>query len=348
MTKSNSELIVTKENLLKGLNKAISDYQVAALTQKGERVLYSFVKDSSEIKLDYHPTVLPPKKFFFPQQEVILEFNQDGKVSAKIEAKPMVLFGLTPCDLNGLQIITEAFADDHGDPNFLAKREKAVIIGVDCKKICDKDAFCHKLGTHNARDGYDIMLYDYNDSYIVESANSIGEKFVKKYWKTTPATGEEKMIFLKQKELGFSKEKPFKSLGKFPELFEQNRHHPIWEQEGARCLSCGSCINTCPTCFCFDVKDELDLNLEKGKRIRRWDACMLNDFSLVAGGEVFRNRATARLHHRINRKFNFLMKKHERPVCVGCGRCVRACLAEISPRTIAAAIVDEPKMEGQG
>jgi len=97
----------------------------------------------------------------------------------------------------------------------------------------------------------------------------------------------------------------------------------------------------CPTCYCFDVSDELDLNLQGGKRTRKWDACMLSDFAVVAGGENFRHSATERLQHRINRKFNYLMRKHERSVCVGCGRCVRACLADINPQTIAETIADE-------
>jgi ferredoxin len=62
---------------------------------------------------------------------------------------------------------------------------------------------------------------------------------------------------------------------------------------------------------------------------------------VVAGGENFRPETKQRLHHRLDRKFNFLMKKHNQAVCVGCGRCVRACLAEISPKKIVQQIVGE-------
>ena len=99
----------------------------------------------------------------------------------------------------------------------------------------------------------------------------------------------------------------------------------------------------CPTCYCFDVADELALNLKKGERIRRWDACMLSDFAVVAGGENFRPKAKERLKHRIMRKFNYLMKKHGEAVCVGCGRCVRACLADISPKKITETLTGEEK-----
>lgn len=346
MSTKSAELIVTKANLLKGLDRAMNDYQVASLTHKGERVLYDYVTSSNDIELEYQPTVLSPKKFFFPQDEVILEYTNDGQVSAKIEAKPLVLFGLRPCDLNGLKVLTEAFGDDHGDPNYLAKRERAVVIGMDCEKVCDAHAFCFKVQTQNATGGFDIMLYPSGDNFAIEYANDKGREFIDKYFTTDKALGNEIADFQKIKERSFSQEKPFKDLEKFPELFEQNKRHPIWDQEGSRCLSCGSCIMVCPTCYCFDVKDEWQLNLKKGERIRKWDACMLSSFAEITSGENFRHTATGRLHHRINRKFDYLMKKHGIAVCVGCGRCVRACLVEISPKTIAEAINGEKPISG--
>lgn len=338
-----AELIVTKENLLNGLDRALGDYKVAALTHKGERVLYDYVNSSNDIELEYQPTVLSPKKFFFPQDETILEYTNDGQVVAKIEAKPLVLFGIRPCDLNGLKVLTEAFGDDHGDPNYLAKRNQSIVIGIDCKKVCDEHAFCFKVKTQNATGGFDVMLYPAGESFAIECTSDKGREFIEKYLTTAKANGDEITVFQKDKDASFGKEQPFKDLEKFPELFENNKHHPVWDQEGARCLSCGSCIMVCPTCYCFDVKDEWELNFKKGARVRKWDACMLSSFAEISSGENFRHTATGRLHHRINRKFDYLMKKHGMPVCVGCGRCVRACLADISPKTIAEAINGETK-----
>jgi sulfhydrogenase subunit beta (sulfur reductase) len=341
MSTKTSELVITTDNLLQGIDKALIDYQIAALTKKNGQELYDYVTNSGEINLEYQPTVLSPKKFFFPQEEVILEYTPDGKIGAKIEANPLILFGVRPCDLNGFKVLYEAFADDNGDPNYLAKLEKSLNIGIDCKKICDEHAFCFKVGSQNATGGFDVMLYELGNGYAIETASEKGRQFVDKYLTTSKAKGDELSSFRQQKEAGFGKEKPFKNLEKFPETFEKNKHHPVWEQEGSRCLSCGSCIMVCPTCYCFDVKDEWQLNLKKGERKRKWDACMLSSFSTIGSGENFRHKATARLHHRINRKFNFLMQKHGQSVCVGCGRCVRACLAEISPKKIAAAINGE-------
>lgn len=328
---------ITKAALCQGLDKARTDYKIAALTRQAGRTLYGYINDSSEILFEYHPTILPPKKFFFPQEETILEYGDT--VKAKINASPLILFGIRPCDLNGLKLIDEAFAEGHGDPNYLAKREQAIIVGMECDKECDKHSFCSRVNSHNATTGFDLMLYPVGDKFLLKLGTEKGQKFVTKYLTVIPGNSDELKEYLKRKKAALDG-KEFPKLSIFPQLFEKHKEHPVWDEEGSRCLSCGSCIMVCPTCYCFDVVDDSKLNLKGGERKRKWDACMLSSFAVVAGGENFRHEATQRLHHRIDRKFNFLMKKHGQAVCVGCGRCVRACLAEISPRTIAAAIVD--------
>ena len=34
---------------------------------------------------------------------------------------------------------------------------------------------------------------------------------------------------------------------------------PLWEETAHRCLNCGVCTFLCPTCYCFDTYDELDI-----------------------------------------------------------------------------------------
>jgi sulfhydrogenase subunit beta (sulfur reductase) len=334
-------LIASPESLLSGIDKAVADYKVAALTMKGEQAIYDYVTSGKDVDLVYKSTVLSPKKFFFPQDEVILEYTSDGKVAPKIEANPLVLFGIRPCDLNAIKILDESFAEGHGDPNYLDKRNKAIIIGMDCKKVCDEDAFCYKVGAQNIAEGFDAMLYDLGDKYAIGIATEKGAEFFKKYFTTEAADENSIAGFTSEKEAGFAGKTAFKDLEKLPEILEKSKDHPVWKEEGDKCLSCGSCIMVCPTCYCFDVADELALSLKKGERIRRWDACMLSSFAEVAGGENFREAAKNRLQHRIGRKFNYLMKKHGQSVCVGCGRCVRACLAKISPKKIAQALTGE-------
>ena len=334
-------LQAAKGDVLAGLDKASSEYQIAGITKKEGKVLFDIVESSQDLELEYFPTVLSPKKFFFPQEEVFLEYTANGEVNPKIEATPLVLFGIHPCEANAIKIMDEAFSESHGDPNYLAKRDASVVICLDCNEICDDDAFCYKVNSQYAEAGFDLMLHDLGDDYAVTIQTEKGEKFVENYLATKDVDRAAFENFKLSKVKTFSKYTPFRELEKLPEVFEANKDHAIWKEEGDRCLSCGSCIMVCPTCYCFDVADELALNLKAGERIRRWDACMLSNFARVSGGENFREHAEDRLKHRIYRKFDYLMTKHGQSVCVGCGRCVRACLAEISPKKIVQVLTGE-------
>ncbi|PIQ88498.1 MAG: hypothetical protein COV72_08020 [Candidatus Omnitrophica bacterium CG11_big_fil_rev_8_21_14_0_20_42_13] len=99
---------------------------------------------------------------------------------------------------------------------------------------------------------------------------------------------------------------------------------------GKRCVGCGNCTAVCPTCYCFDVLDELDFNLNDGLRYRIWNSCQMDDFARVSGGEDFRPGRDARQRHRYYRKFKYPVDKFNRYFCTGCGRCSRTCMAEIN------------------
>ncbi len=47
-------------------------------------------------------------------------------------------------------------------------------------------------------------------------------------------------------------------------------HSRLWEELGKRCLACGSCTNVCPTCYCFNVTDSMELSGKLATRTRAW------------------------------------------------------------------------------
>jgi ferredoxin len=120
-------------------------------------------------------------------------------------------------------------------------------------------------------------------------------------------------------------------VGELTTLMAQSYENPLWENLADICLACGQCTLVCPTCFCFNVYDEVELSLAEGERRRRWDSCQLDEFARVAGGENFREHQAARLRHRFMRKGRYLMEKYGELGCTGCGRCARSCLVDISP-----------------
>ena len=115
------------------------------------------------------------------------------------------------------------------------------------------------------------------------------------------------------------------------ELLEDAYDHPVWQEYASLCFSCGSCNLVCPTCYCFDVRDEVNWDLASGERVRVWDGCMLADFATVAGNLNFRKDRLARFRHRYYRKGKYVPAKIGGQIaCVGCGRCITACVANIA------------------
>ena len=74
----------------------------------------------------------------------------------------------------------------------------------------------------------------------------------------------------------------------------------------------------------------MELDLERGKRKRTWDGCLLKEFTLVGSGEIFRETPTNRYRHRYFRKGMYLPMRYGFVACVGCGRCGTQCLADIA------------------
>ena len=113
-------------------------------------------------------------------------------------------------------------------------------------------------------------------------------------------------------------------------LMDAFHEDPFWEELGGRCLSCTACSAVCPTCFCFDIRDTLDPTGHGAPRAR---VGRLHVAAVRAGGgrPQLPPRRRARVRHRMYHKLNGFLAKHDRMLCVGCGRCVTACKATSTP-----------------
>jgi len=242
-----------------------------------------------------------------------------------------VLFGVHPCDIYALNCLDVTMTDEHADPNWVARRQQMRIIGVDC--LPDEYCFCAAMGTATVDEGYDLFLTPIDGGYVVKVGSQAGEEMLAAV-SMRPATADE----VKQAEEYLSKKLAMQQDRKIAcEVTALPLHltgvvdSELWEQHAQRCYSCGTCNLVCPTCFCFDVVDKLDLSLTSGERVRVWDGCLLEEFAMVATGENFRKEGPERLRHRFYRKYSYLFTRYGRPYCCGCGRCVRQCLVHIDP-----------------
>ncbi|MCX7905157.1 MAG: 4Fe-4S dicluster domain-containing protein [Elusimicrobiales bacterium] len=341
--------ILKKSNIDSFIKELSKKMKVVAPVKKWQNnFVFDEINSAEDISTDdYIPTILPPKKYFMPQREVIMNFFKKGKEFEEeivVSKEKLAIFGIRTCDLAGIQCLNIVFNDKPIDIHFLSRKENIFIIGIECLKYCDEYASCCFVNSHLPNGGYDLFMTDIGDSYFVYINTQEGEEFVE-HLKLPKAINQD---FQKLEEVRAKKRATFKNevnidSNEVSEIFEKSYNSKIWEEVGEKCVSCGNCTNVCPTCYCFDMEDKLDFNLKEGKRIRSWDSCQFETFAKVAGGENFREERALRQRHRVYRKFKFSYDKFNRFFCTGCGRCSRTCMANILLKDILVKMSEEVK-----
>ena len=107
----------------------------------------------------------------------------------------------------------------------------------------------------------------------------------------------------------------------------------FWEDISFACINCGTCTFLCPTCWCFDIQDEI--HGKSGKRLKNWDSCMFPLFTMHTTGHNPRGTKLQRVRQRFMHKLKYFVDKYDTgTMCVGCGRCVRQCPVNIDIRKV--------------
>ena len=326
--------VIEKSDIDLFVNNLINRYQVEGVKEKNGAYDYGPIQSPSELCLDFDCTLFPPKKYFLPPSETLLKFSTapPQKVEQVIEGEPIILMGIHPYDLKAINQMDKIFSSGVPDPHYLKRRENALLIGVDPTRVAPR-AFWAEMEAATVSNGFDLMLTDIGETFTVEVGTEKGKYLLEKYGKVRPATKEETRIRaeIRTQRLNACKKRGLTFPSReIPQLLERSSEKFFWEEQASKCLSCGTCNLVCPTCYCFDVNDEMDLDLVHGERRRRWDGCLLEDFAKVGTGENFRETRTARYRHRFYRKGLYLFKLLDDLACVGCGRCSSSCLPDIA------------------
>ena len=329
--------IISKENFTDFINALIDDdsLNVIGVKSKGEKFAFDPLNSADELRLDYDVTLLPPKKYFFPQRETLVTYNIGKGFSARESSDPKqtVIVGVHPYDIVALLHMDEIFSETKSDPYYFEKRKASVIIGVNMQKM-SKWCFAPYMGADTIEYGYDLMLTDLGNRYAIAIGSQKGEQLLDKYAKgvSNALARDIQMVGQKKREVSaMCKQKLDFPPELIPEMLSNfYAESAFWEKHSEKCLACGSCVLVCPTCYCFDVKDNPDLTLQYGERIRTWDGCLLEDFAKVASGENFRATRPTRYRHRYFKKGKYLFDRFGFISCVGCGRCGSNCLPDIA------------------
>ncbi len=326
--------IINKGAMPAFVSSLMRQYEVVGPQAKDSQFAFGPITDYSQLRLDYNTTILPPKKYLLPQREVLFTFRTETNSAAAVfDTRPRVIFGMHTCDIHALKLLDAVFAKGNPDQHYLKRRAATLIVGIECLTPCDEHSFCKSMNTLAASDGFDLHLVDLGQAYAIEVGTSAGEELLARHADARPAGQDDVAAMnkvLSDKWPRFPYKLDFDG-SELPSLMAVSYKSPVWAELDQRCLACGSCNLVCPTCYCFNVIDEISLDRKTGERIRVWDSCQLDEFARVGSGENFRDKRAQRQRHRFFRKGKYIPDMHGELGCVGCGRCARACLVDITP-----------------
>jgi ferredoxin len=325
---------------LKGLRRA---YRIFAPFKDGD--FHSFKELDGTRAPDFNcgNTRLSAKALLYPQSERMFEYTLDDreadahiyKESPK-DFSPQAIVGIRPCDAQAFRLVRRNFDNaEYRDPWWVKRYESTTLVGLGCNDPCPT-CFCTSVGGGPfSEEDLDALAYDLGDRFVLRALTEKGEALLGKAEGGAPAGEEEKKKIEQMNRSSLEKISSHIETDQLKrkvvnELFDA----PFWEEVAFACLNCGTCTFLCPTCWCFDIQDEVFG--KEGDRLRTWDSCMFPLFTLHGSGHNPRDKKVQRVRQRFMHKLKYYVDKYDDGVqCSGCGRCVRYCPVNIDIREVA-------------
>jgi len=279
----------------------------------------------------------PIKSFFTRAKERVADYFTPDAQGWKEKA---VIVGAKSCDLESFKIQDFVYKDSQPqEQTYIDKRENTFIISADCtafKSVC----YCLYLGIKPYPEkGFDINLSLVRGGFVAEAGSEKGQKLVNEFNKYfREATQEEarareaaRRDICDRLEVSISK-MDLPPMDSLQSLVRKGLENSTWQKWADKCVECGACTHSCPTCHCFLLYDRP----KSGEYIkgRVWDSCQYYGFAVVAGGATPRQKLAQRLRNRYVKKFDFFPDVAKTIACTGCGRCIEACLGKIDMREV--------------
>lgn len=333
----------SKEEWIKALESLTGTCRIFVPVKNGDFHIFKPLDNGNNPDFDYVNTRLSPKSLIFPQSERMFEYTLDEneKDTSILNESPkdyslQAIVGIRPCDVHAVEIVRRNFDNpEFRDPWWVQHCESTIFVGLGCNEPCST-CFCTEVGSGPfSEEGMDVFLYDLGDKFLVKGITEKGGEFLKKIKGGNMADDSAEKAASELAANGPDKIKTVVPTDKLKdkvinELFDA----PFWKETAFPCLNCGTCTFLCPTCWCFDIQDEV---FEKqGDRIRNWDSCMFPLFTLHGSGHNPRDQKFQRVRQRFMHKLKYYVDKYDDGVqCSGCGRCVRYCPVNIDIRQVA-------------
>ncbi|WP_280260652.1 4Fe-4S dicluster domain-containing protein [Nocardia abscessus] len=273
------------------------------------------------------------KQFLHPPRRKIAQLGPDLEMAA-VEDTPVrsAFLGVRGCDLTSIAILGQVLGGGaHSDASFTARRKDLFVVAANCTEpggVC----FCASMGTGpGVSAGYDLALTERIDAqghrFLVDVGSEEGAEILAELT-AGPADAEE--VTNARAAVSAAADRMGREM---PEvdiraLLHDSQESPHWQDVASRCFTCGNCTMVCPTCFCTSTEDVTDLTGDHAERWEHWSSCFELDFSYLHGGSV-RQSGESRYRQWISHKLSTWYDQFGSSGCVGCGRCIAWCPAEI-------------------
>lgn len=274
------------------------------------------------------------KDVVMPVTETLFYFSEDEYKIPKIDERKILVF-MRSCDIHGLDRIDNVYLRNGSEPDFYYKRlrDKVKIVAMGCEESF-RNCFCVSFNT-NKTDNYSLGIkVDKEDVYIEIKDKEFEDIF-----------NGEKVDF----NINFVESNGvYVNLPKDMDPLKVSQAD-FWRDYDYRCIACGRCNFSCPTCSCFTMQDIVSVDNPKvGERRRVGASCQVEGFTTMAGGHDVRQKNGDKMRFRTLHKMYDYGKRFGVQMCVGCGRCDDVCPQYISLSTAMNRVTDYVRdMEGE-
>lgn len=310
--------------VLDSLKKHYRIYAPKSMKKRGSTkdvVRYQEISSVSEIAYDV-PSDFSAKEVYYPIMQTMFYFTEDSCMESKVSEDKGILLFLRPCDINAMRRLDNIFLKNGGNEDLYYKRlrEKVKVVLLECSGSFEH-CFCVSMKSNRTED-YGMAVRMGRDKILVQVKDAEWNGYF---------AGRSRCEFTPE----FIRENKKKVT--VPEITDRDTLRAAsslayWEKFDGNCIGCGGCNTVCPTCSCFDTIDVIyNESSREGERRRVWSSCMLDTFTMTAGGGRARKTAGANMRFKVLHKiYDYRKRFQEENMCVGCGRCNARCPKNIS------------------
>lgn len=310
------EQMETVFNLLKQHYKIIAPVEKQGEGRFSNTNLVTYDEITSPEQIEFNKqTYFSAKHIVFPIRQVLFAFQNKTVSEETCETMPVIIF-LRSCDIHAIRVMDTHFLKEGGCEDIYYKklRDKLKIFLIECAESFE-NCFCVSMGTNETND-YSAFMRKKGDTYEIQ----VKDNQLKQYFDTTDEP---------VKKPQFVRSNP-RSVMIPQEIDTSIFKDKMWKEYSSRCISCGRCTVSCPTCTCFTVQDIISDEDDSINRTRIWSSCHIKEFALLAGNHDFRSENGDRMRYRTLHKISDYKKRTGYQMCVGCGRCDDVCPSYIS------------------